>query len=165
MTAISVARQCGIVNSDLPVYYGDIGEKKVNGKSTIVWKDFESANQTLNPNTLLPLNETSPENIDTPKLIEELQPKHQQSSIENLKRNSDPDSPYQQRFEMMNFSYKKTKITSFFTENYPHMNFRSLNPANKNKYVLSEINSCIFLRFLCFFKEKLNFSTKNGEFK
>mmetsp|Transcript_6387 Transcript_6387/g.5765 ORF Transcript_6387/g.5765 Transcript_6387/m.5765 type:complete len:191 (+) Transcript_6387:19-591(+) len=48
LTAISVARQCGIVPHGQRIFLGDVAEKKVNGKNIIQWKDFEFSENTLN---------------------------------------------------------------------------------------------------------------------
>jgi hypothetical protein len=54
LTAISVARQCNIVNQNQRVYLGDLSDEKLEGKEVIIWKDFDFAENTLNPETLLP---------------------------------------------------------------------------------------------------------------
>lgn len=59
LTAISVARQCHIVNPKQRVYLGDLSEKPVNGKFKLFWKDFDFAEHQLNPETLKPLDEKS----------------------------------------------------------------------------------------------------------
>ena len=50
LTAISVARQCHIVDSNQRIFLGDIAEKKVDGKDVIDWKDFECSERHLNFN-------------------------------------------------------------------------------------------------------------------
>lgn len=40
LTAISVARQCGIIKNQR-VYLGELSEKKINGQYYVTWKDFE----------------------------------------------------------------------------------------------------------------------------
>jgi cation-transporting ATPase 13A3/4/5 len=55
LTAISVARQCGIVKAKQRVFLGDISEKKAsNGQNFIEWKDFEFSANTLDPKDLTP---------------------------------------------------------------------------------------------------------------
>lgn len=50
MTAISVARQCHIVGHNQRIFLGDLSEQKVNGKNTIVWKDFNYSERKLDDN-------------------------------------------------------------------------------------------------------------------
>ncbi|CAD8171278.1 unnamed protein product [Paramecium pentaurelia] len=54
LTAISVARQCSIVQPNQRIFLGDIGEEKINGKNQIVWKDFDMSENVLNPENLSP---------------------------------------------------------------------------------------------------------------
>jgi len=54
LTAISVAKQCQIVNPGQRIYLGDMSEQKVDGKYFIVWKDFELSSSTLDGETLEP---------------------------------------------------------------------------------------------------------------
>ena len=54
LTAISVARQCHIVNPRQRVYLGDLSDKPVNGKYKLIWKDFDFSEHQLNPDTLKP---------------------------------------------------------------------------------------------------------------
>ena len=59
LTAISVARQCHIVNPKQRVYLGDLSEKPINGKYKLVWKDFDFSEHELNPETLKPIDDIS----------------------------------------------------------------------------------------------------------
>lgn len=54
LTAISVARQCKIVNEKQRIYLGDLSENKVNDKYILEWKDFDNNNMILNPESLIP---------------------------------------------------------------------------------------------------------------
>jgi len=134
LTAISVARQCGIVKQELPVYHGDIGEKKINGKLAIVWKDFELADQILNPNTLQPADEKEEE-------------KNNQNN-ENFEIKKKANGTIK-RFEIAT-SIKKSKLYYFsFGEKHPKYptppNFRQMPSAFKNKYILSDIGKIFSL--------------------
>ncbi|CAD8193351.1 unnamed protein product [Paramecium pentaurelia] len=53
LTAISVARQCGLIENQR-VYLGELSEKKLNGKYFVSWKDFEYNQNELNEDTLEP---------------------------------------------------------------------------------------------------------------
>jgi len=48
LTAISVARQCGIIAYEQRIFLGDLSETKVNGGYVIHWKDFEFSDSKLN---------------------------------------------------------------------------------------------------------------------
>ena len=61
MTAVSVARQCGIVKPFQRVFLGDIDEKEVKGRARILWKDLEYSENKLNPQL-----EPEEENIPIP---------------------------------------------------------------------------------------------------
>lgn len=54
LTAISVAKQCSLVNPNQRVYLGDLSEKMINGKYNLIWKDFDFSDHSLNPDTLIP---------------------------------------------------------------------------------------------------------------
>ena len=48
LTAISVARQCGIIGHDQRIFLGDLSEEKINGDYILSWKDFEFSDSKLN---------------------------------------------------------------------------------------------------------------------
>ena len=48
LTAISVARQCHIVDPTKRIFLGDLNEKEAEGRNVIVWKDFEYSERRLN---------------------------------------------------------------------------------------------------------------------
>lgn len=52
LTAISVGRECNIIDSNSEVFLGDV--KKEGDKEIVVWKSTKSSNHTLQPNTLIP---------------------------------------------------------------------------------------------------------------
>jgi cation-transporting ATPase 13A3/4/5 len=52
LTAISVARECNIVDSELEVFLGDI--KVENGLEKVVWRSTKNTKHILNENTLVP---------------------------------------------------------------------------------------------------------------
>ena len=54
LTAISVARQCSIVQPNQRIFLGDIAEDRLNGRNHIVWKDFDMSDNVLNPENLSP---------------------------------------------------------------------------------------------------------------
>lgn len=54
LTAISVARECGIVDSSLPVYLGELVTLK-NGDKMLTWTNVEKFDSQLDPMTLTPL--------------------------------------------------------------------------------------------------------------
>lgn len=121
---------------------------------SIEWKDFELSEQTLNPNTLQPVEDEDNAEHDnkTPKensgnAFESPYIRNHEDSKFNYFGNS-KKIPFQesfgQRIEMMNMSSQnKNKLFYLsFTEKYPHMNFRSLSSTNKNKYSLSEAPCC-----------------------
>ena len=147
------------MKQEFPVYFGDIGDKKVNGKSVVIWKDFELADQTLNPNTLIPLEEETKEPENNGKNHENvLKNSNGHNNNNNLlsfemKKNSDP-SEKMNKIDPLT-SIKKSKMYYFsFAEKYPQitqMNFRRLPAPSKSKYVLSEIGSLYELNKLNFF--------------
>ncbi|KAL4462589.1 hypothetical protein ABPG74_000419 [Tetrahymena malaccensis] len=55
LTAISVARQCLIVNNQTRVYFGDIDDEN-HHESEIVWKDFEHSDKHLDEENLQPID-------------------------------------------------------------------------------------------------------------
>lgn len=117
------------------MYYGDVGEKKINGRSVIVWTDFESADQVLNPNTLTPAEEKDEnhKNVDGENKNEEV--------LENcqIRKTSDEKTKH---FEITSIKKSKLYYFSFGEKNlkFPTpQNFRHLPSAFRNKYVLSDI--------------------------
>lgn len=50
LTAISVARQCNMINHLQRIYLGDI--ELINGKLQVTWKDSNCSDHELNPKTL-----------------------------------------------------------------------------------------------------------------
>lgn len=80
LTAISVARQCHIVNPKQRVYLGDLTEKPVNGKYRLIWKDFDFSDNILNPDTLKPAGgEEAKENF-----LEEIDMDEEEGSLVKL---------------------------------------------------------------------------------
>ena len=59
LTAISVSRQCKLVNPELRVFLGELEENKVNKIKKLIWKDVEFSSTRLDPTTL-ELEEVSP---------------------------------------------------------------------------------------------------------
>jgi cation-transporting P-type ATPase 13A2 len=53
LTAISVGRECNIIDAACEVFLGDV--KKVKGKETVVWRSTKNTKRTLNKNTLTPI--------------------------------------------------------------------------------------------------------------
>ena len=43
LTAVAVAKKCGILDSDIPAYLGDL--KEVNGKTRLRWTKLEPQNE------------------------------------------------------------------------------------------------------------------------
>ncbi|KAL4505183.1 hypothetical protein ABPG72_016250 [Tetrahymena utriculariae] len=94
LTAISVGRQCQIVDENKRVYFGDISDDP-KLKNKIVWKDFENADKILNEDNLEPVNgiqqylEEGILEIQEEKQIFEqaqiLEEKERQSSLNNQK--------------------------------------------------------------------------------
>ena len=54
LTAISVARTCGIVGGDQRIYLGELNEQQKGG---VKWSDFEMTENQLEPNSLAPVND------------------------------------------------------------------------------------------------------------
>ena len=52
LTAISVSRQCKLVNPELRVFLGELEENKVNKIKKLIWKDVEFSSSRLDPTTL-----------------------------------------------------------------------------------------------------------------
>jgi cation-transporting ATPase 13A2 len=52
LTAISVGRECNIIDSSSEVFLGDV--KKEAGKEVVFWKSTTTAKHVLQPNTLIP---------------------------------------------------------------------------------------------------------------
>lgn len=61
LTAISVARQCCMVQANQSIFLGDLSEKKINGKFILEWKDFDNNQRTLNSETLSPTKKNEEE--------------------------------------------------------------------------------------------------------
>lgn len=59
LTAVSVARQCGIVPTDYKVYFGELQEhpSKMQSKNRVTWSDFDVASHALDPITLAPIED------------------------------------------------------------------------------------------------------------
>ncbi len=55
LTAISVGRECNIIDSSSEVFLGDV--KKEAGKEVVFWKSTTTAKHVLQPNTLIPNQE------------------------------------------------------------------------------------------------------------
>ena len=113
-----------------------MGEKKINGRSVIVWTDFESADQVLNPNTLTPEEEKDNQiqkNVDAENKNEEVLENYQ------IRKTSDEKIKH---FEITSIKKSKLYYFSFGEKNlkFPTpQNFRQLPSAFRNKYVLSDI--------------------------
>jgi cation-transporting ATPase 13A3/4/5 len=54
LTAISVGRECNIIDPQHEIFLGDVKKKK-DGKEVVVWKSTLNTKRTLNVNTLNPL--------------------------------------------------------------------------------------------------------------
>lgn len=52
LTAISVGRECNIIDSESEVFLGDV--RKEGDKEIVFWKSTKSAKNQLSPNTLMP---------------------------------------------------------------------------------------------------------------
>lgn len=55
LTAISVGRECCIIDADLEVFLGDL--RVENGVEKVVWKSTKNTRHVLNEKTLIPNNE------------------------------------------------------------------------------------------------------------
>lgn len=53
LTAISVGRECNIIDAACDVFLGDV--KKVNGKDVVVWRSTKNTKRKLNKKTLTPI--------------------------------------------------------------------------------------------------------------
>ena len=53
LTAISVGRECKIIDAASEVFLGDI--KKFGDKEIVLWKSTKNTKRTLNSNTLTPI--------------------------------------------------------------------------------------------------------------
>ena len=53
LTAISVGRECKIIDPASEVFLGDI--KKAGDKEIVLWRSTKNTKRTLNANTLTPL--------------------------------------------------------------------------------------------------------------
>ena len=53
LTAISVGRECNIIDAACDVFLGDV--KKVKGKDTVVWTSTKNTKRKLNKKTLTPI--------------------------------------------------------------------------------------------------------------
>ncbi len=53
LTAISVGRECNIIDAHHEVFLGDV--KNFKGKDTVIWKSTKNTKRTLNAQTLAPL--------------------------------------------------------------------------------------------------------------
>jgi cation-transporting P-type ATPase 13A2 len=54
LTAISVGRQCNIIDSQAEVFLGDIIKDKTSGKDMVTWKSTKSGGHRINNGTLMP---------------------------------------------------------------------------------------------------------------
>ena len=52
LTAVSVGRECHIINPSIEVFLGDIA--KINGKEIVQWKSTKSTTRTLDRHSLTP---------------------------------------------------------------------------------------------------------------
>lgn len=52
LTAISVGRECNIIEGEAEVFLGDV--RKVGDKEEICWKSTKSSKHEISPNTLIP---------------------------------------------------------------------------------------------------------------
>jgi len=52
LTAISVGRECNIIDSESEVFLGDV--RKEGDKEIVFWKSTKSSKNQLSPNTLMP---------------------------------------------------------------------------------------------------------------
>ena len=63
LTAISVARECSIVNPNQRIFLGEV-DSLPNGEKTINWQDFDFTPNQLDPETLLPVLESPDESLN-----------------------------------------------------------------------------------------------------
>jgi len=52
LTAISVGRECNIIDAESEVFLGDV--KKEGNKEVVFWKSTKSSKHNLSPHTLIP---------------------------------------------------------------------------------------------------------------
>lgn len=57
LTAISVGRECNIIDAQTEVFLGDVKKDEATGKEIVFWKSTKSGQHVLQPNTLIPNQE------------------------------------------------------------------------------------------------------------
>ncbi|EAR98784.2 E1-E2 ATPase family protein (macronuclear) [Tetrahymena thermophila SB210] len=86
LTAISVGRQCKIIDESKRVYFGDLSDDPAQ-KDRIVWKDFENGKRYLNEDDLEPANGVAEyEEKQIPEIQEEQMLIQQAQYLENKDR-------------------------------------------------------------------------------
>ncbi|CAD8214246.1 unnamed protein product [Paramecium octaurelia] len=115
LTAISVARQCSLVQPNQRIFLGDIAEEKLDGKNHITWKDFDMNEKVLNPENLSPeldIKDDSGDEFETPELFGQYEQQHEQQMeliIEETEKIANPQS-YESRKTV---NLKKSKYESY----------------------------------------------------
>ncbi len=53
LTAISVGRECNVIEGESEVFLGDV-KKDLNGEEVVFWKSTKTSKHELQPKTLIP---------------------------------------------------------------------------------------------------------------
>lgn len=69
LTAISVGRECNIVDAQTEVFLGDVKKDEATGKEVVYWKSTKSSQHVLQPNTLVPNQEFFEDELKRPGAV------------------------------------------------------------------------------------------------
>ncbi|KAL4505175.1 hypothetical protein ABPG72_016242 [Tetrahymena utriculariae] len=121
LTAISVCRQCKIVDEKKRVYFGDISDDPKQ-KNRIVWKDFENRNKVLNEDNFEPIGGVAKQQEDNIPEIQEEKKIFEQTQL--LEEEEEEDRRLSKLHRKMSSYGRKSniKMDSIIT------------PANKKSY-------------------------------
>ncbi|CAD8078910.1 unnamed protein product [Paramecium primaurelia] len=115
LTAISVARQCNLVQPNQRIFLGDIAEEKLDGKNHITWKDFDMNDKVLNPENLSPeldIKDDSGDEFETPELFGQQEQQYEQQMEIVIEENEKvANSQHYENSKSMNL--KKSKYQSY----------------------------------------------------
>ncbi|CAD8092827.1 unnamed protein product [Paramecium sonneborni] len=118
LTAISVARQCNIVQPNQRIFLGDIAEQKLDGKNHIIWKDFDMSDKVLNQDNLSPeleFNDDSDDEFETPELFGQQEQQYEQQ-MEIIIEDNDKIVSIQNNENKKILNLKKSKYENYKQE-------------------------------------------------
>ena len=147
LTAISVARQCNLVNTRQRIYFGDLTEQKKGKKTQLIWKDFDFSDHLLNPDTLIPENDQ----LENDSIIESDIEEEKEDDLKKLKKKLlDQDKTNEPQAKKQ--SGKKSQSLVFSLNNHEKntktLHFKSV---DNNINSLNIHNGIFFYYFLSFY--------------